>query len=245
LLAGAAPLDDAAARRFTAMLARRTAHEPLAYILGRREFYSIDIEVTPAVLIPRPETETLAAAAIDFLKTRADACALDIGTGSGAIALALALDVPTSRVMAVDISADALMVARRNAQRLGLADRIELRRADCFDAADGGKPLGRFDLIVSNPPYVRAGEIDRLAPEISRYEPRLALDGGADGLHFYRRLARDARRHLMAGGALMVEIGEDQAERVMALLRAAEFASLKMIPDLAGRPRVISARVPG
>lgn len=245
LIAGAAPIGEEAARRFIAMIARRKEREPLAYILGRREFYSINFEVTPAVLIPRPETETLVAAAIDFLAPRPGASVLDIGAGSGAIALAIARNVPASRVTAADISADALAVAKRNADSLALRDRIELRRADCFDPLDGGEAFGRFDLIVSNPPYIRAADIDRLAPEINRHEPRLALDGGADGLDLHRRIAAGAMDHLAPGGAAMVEIGDGQSRAVMELFRVAGFASAAAIPDLAGIARVIVARSRG
>jgi release factor glutamine methyltransferase len=243
LIAGTASIDDAVARRFAAMIGRRAAREPLAYIVGRREFYSIEFELSPAVLIPRPETEALVAAALDFLATRPDPSVLDIGAGSGAIALAIARNARDARVTAVDISADALAIARRNADRLGLRDRVELRRADCFDPLDGGEPLGRFDLIVSNPPYIRDGDIDLLGPEISRYEPRLALDGGADGLDFYRRIAGEAPVHLAADAALMVEVGDGQSKAVMELLGGGGFASTRAIPDLAGIPRVIVARL--
>jgi release factor glutamine methyltransferase len=241
LLAGMVEVEDAARRRFGAMIARRAAREPLAYILGRREFYSLEFEVTPAVLIPRPETETLVAAALDFLDERPGARVIDIGAGSGAIALAIAVNAPDIQALAADISADALAIAARNAERLAMRERIELRRTDCFDPLDGGEPLGRFDLIVSNPPYIRAADVDSLQPEISLHEPRLALDGGIDGLDFYRRLAGGARAHLAPDGALMVEIGDGQSRAAMDLFRAAGFAPVSVRADLAGIPRVVAA----
>jgi len=240
LLANLATADDCAEKRYAELIRRRAAREPIAYILGRREFYSIEFEVGPAVLIPRPETETIVEAAIEFIASRQDCRVLDLGTGSGAIALAIAANAPAARVVATDFSVAALEVASRNARRLGLGARIELRRADCFDAI-GGPSLGRFDLIVSNPPYIREADLVVLQPEIRCYEPRIALAGGADGLDFHRRITRDAKGYLVPGGVLMVETGAGQAPAAAALFRIAGLAKVRMLNDLGGNPRAIAS----
>jgi release factor glutamine methyltransferase len=239
VLAGLAEISADGSARFAEMLARRAAREPLAYIVGHKEFYSIDLEVTPAVLIPRPETETVVAAALEFIARRPAARILDLGTGSGAIAIAIAVNAPGASVTATDISDSALAVARRNATCAGVAARVALRRADCFDVRDGGAQLGRFDLIVSNPPYVGALEAVRLAPEITHYEPALAVSAGGDGLAIVRRIAAGARARLERSGALMVEVGAGQADAVAALFRDAGLSRVGVINDLAGIPRVV------
>lgn len=241
LLANSVTADDSAETRYAELIRRRAAREPVAYILGRREFYSIEFEVSPAVLIPRPETETVVEAAIEFIAGRQDCRVFDLGTGSGAIALAIAANAPAPRVVATDVSAAALEVAGSNARRLGLGARVELRRADCFNVIDNGPLPGRFDLIVSNPPYIREADLVDLQPEIRRYEPRIALAGGADGLDFYRRIAREANGYLAPGGALMVEIGAGQAPAVAALFRAAGLAKIRVLNDLGGNPRAIAS----
>jgi len=241
VLAGLATVDDHARVRYAAMIRRRAAREPVAYIVGHKEFYSIELEVNRAVLIPRPETETVVAAALELIAGRANCRVLDLATGSGAIAIAIVAHAPGARVIATDVSAAALETAGRNAIRFGLAPRIELRRADCFEPMDGGPQLLRFDLIVSNPPYISEADLAGLQPEVIRYEPRIALAGGVDGLDFYRRIAREADRYLAPGGALMVEIGAGQAAAVAALMRAAGFSEVGTIEDLAGVTRVVRA----
>jgi release factor glutamine methyltransferase len=234
LLAGVPQLAPELIRRFRRMVARRAAHEPLAYIIGRKEFFSLDFEVTPAVLIPRPDTETLVEAALKFLATREQARILDIGTGSGAITIALAMNALDARIVATDISEDALEVARHNAIRHRCEDRIEFVRADLFPEGDS-----RFDLIVSNPPYIADSDLETLQPEIRLHEPRLALAAGPDGLAFYRRIAAECRAHLNSDGAVMVEIGAGQAFAVEALFRRAGFSNIDAIRDLARVERVI------
>jgi release factor glutamine methyltransferase len=241
VIAGAVAIDERVHRHYAAMIARRVGREPVAYIVGRKEFYSIEFELSPAVLIPRPETETLVAAALEFLAARPSSRVLDLGTGSGAIALAIAAHAPGARLVATDIAADALAVAHTNARRLGLAGRVEFRRVNCFDPLDDRGELGRFDLIVSNPPYIPEAEIARLEPEIARFEPQIALAGGPDGLDFYRSIAREATCHLAAGGAIAVEIGAGQAVAVAQMMRAAGAPSVTTLDDLAGAPRVIRA----
>jgi release factor glutamine methyltransferase len=239
---GTAEIDVCVRSRFVAMVDRRARREPLAYIIGRKEFYSIEFEVTPAVLIPRPETEVVVTTALQFLAERPRARVLDLGTGSGAIALAIATNAIQATVVASDIAIAALAVAERNSDRQGLRDRLEFRHADCFDPLDGTGAFGRFDLIVSNPPYVRDGEIADLQPEIARWEPRAALAGGPDGLGFYRRLASGCAACLEAEGVVVFEIGAGQAEAVTQILSDCGLAPITTIPDLAGMPRAICAR---
>jgi release factor glutamine methyltransferase len=241
LLAGTLSIDDHLRERYMALIDLRAARMPLAYITGRREFYSLDLEVSPEVLIPRPETETVVAAALSFVAVRPAARILDLCTGSGAIALAIAANAPHSQLVGADISIKALAIAARNAARLDLATRVSFRHADCWTVIDGGGPLGRFDLVVANPPYIRDDEMAVLAPEIRNYEPRVALAGGFDGLDFYRRIAADAANHLARDGAVMGEVGHGQAPQVAAIFRAAGLSEITVLDDLAGVPRVVVA----
>jgi release factor glutamine methyltransferase len=232
------PSADATAR-YASFIARRARREPVGYILGYKEFYGIELETSPAVLIPRPETETLVDAAIEELGARPAARVLDLGTGSGAIAIAIAAHAPGASVVACEISPAALTVARRNAIRHGLENRITFRTADCFMVRDGGPEIGQFDLIVANPPYIAEPEFACLQPEITDWEPVLALTAGADGLDFYRRIAQQVTRHLAGEGRLIVEIGEHQAAPVAAILAAAGLAAADSYRDLAGIVRVL------
>ncbi len=236
LVSGAIRIDADAAEEFHRMIALRASREPLAYIIGRKEFFSLDFEVTPVVLIPRPETETLVDVALRFLEMRSCARILDIGTGSGAIAVALAMNAPDAKIIATDISEEALEVARRNAIRHRCEDRIEFIAADLFPDSDS-----RFDLIVSNPPYVAEADLDTLQPEIRLHEPRVALVFGKDGLDMYRSIATGCRSRLNPDGAVMVEIGAVQAFSVEALFRRAGFSNIDAVRDLAGIERVIRA----
>jgi release factor glutamine methyltransferase len=238
LMSEAARLNPDVIRKFRRMVARRAQHEPLAYIIGRKEFFSLDFEVTPAVLIPRPETETLVEEALKFLAPRKPPRVLDIGTGSGAIAVAIAMNALDAQLVATDVPEAALEVARRNAIRHRCEDRIDFIRADLFPADDA-----RFDLIVSNPPYIADADLETLQPEIRIHEPRLALAAGADGLDFYRRIAAECRARLNSDGAVMVEIGAGQASDVEALFRNAGFSNIDAVRDLARIDRVISARL--
>lgn len=235
------PLETVVQARYAAMVRRRAAREPLAYIVGHKEFYSLDLEVTPDVLIPRPETETLVTAALEWLAAQSASHVLDLGTGSGAIALVLAANAPGAIITAADFSAGALDVARRNAARFKLTARIAFRRADCFEIIDGGEDLGRFDLIVSNPPYILDAEIPALQPEVAAWEPRLALAGGLDGLCFYRRIAAGLRDHLAPRGLVMVEVGDKQADAVASIFSGAGLTRIDFIHDLSGIARVVRA----
>ena len=243
VLAGLSALSPETLARFEAMIARRMTREPVAHIVGHKEFYSLDFEVSPAVLIPRPETETIVAAALKSIANLAEARVLDIGTGSGAIAISIAANARHAQVLATDISADALAIAKRNAVRHQVQDRVTQRLADCFAMLDDGAPLARFDLIVSNPPYVDDAEIARLAPEVRSFEPHVALSAGRDGLDFYRRIAAGARSHLVREGGLMVEVGAGQARAVSEIFAAHALRVVSVIDDLAGHQRVVHARM--
>ncbi|MAU52597.1 MAG: protein-(glutamine-N5) methyltransferase, release factor-specific [Roseovarius sp.] len=226
---------DAAARLET-MLARRAAREPVARILGRRLFWGREFAVTPAVLDPRPETECLIAAALEGPRP---ARLIDLGTGTGCIAVTLLAEWPGARAVASDLSAAALAVARQNADRHGVADRLALVESDWFAGIDG-----RFDLIVSNPPYIAEAEMAALAPEVRGHDPRMALCDGGDGLSAYRALARGAGAHLVPGGRLLVEIGWQQGAAVAGIFAAAGLGAVRILPDLDGRARVVCAQMP-
>jgi release factor glutamine methyltransferase len=241
-LIGSINLSPAILKTFDAMVARREKREPVAYILGRKEFYSLDLEVGPAVLIPRPETELVVGAALESIAGRADARVLDIGTGSGAIAIAIAVNAPRAGVAAVDISADAIAVASRNAKRHHVEGRVTFRRADCFEVLDGGPQLGSFDVIVSNPPYLDDAEVVALEPEVSRFEPRIALIAGAVGMDVLRRIANGAAEHLASDGELIMEMGAGHAGEVVNLIVHAGLHVVSVINDFAGHPRVVRAR---
>jgi release factor glutamine methyltransferase len=234
--------------RFECYLRRREAHEPVAYIRGKRAFRTIEVEVSPAVLIPRPETETLVDVALEALAGMSggpggEPLALDIGTGSGCIALALASENPYVHVVAVDVDEAAVEVARCNAARLGLGGRVDVLRSDLFAAL---ALEARFDVIVSNPPYVPAVEYEALEPNVREYEPRGALYGGRDGLDTYRRLVPEAAARLRSGGTLAVEVGRGEAEAVGGLFLATEaYFPVEQRLDLAGVPRVVFARLRG
>jgi release factor glutamine methyltransferase len=243
LIAGGTEIDAASLERFELMVARREEREPLAYIVGRREFFSLEFAVRPDVLIPRPETETVVEAALDFLRRRPAATVLDIGTGSGTIAIAIAVNAPRARIVALDISKASLEVAADNARRHGCADRIIFLEGDCFMALEGSAPpFDLFDLIVSNPPYIAEAEFATLAPEVRDFEPRVALEGGRDGMVFYRKIAAGAPRWLAPGGEVMLEVGAGQAEGVEAMMCAARCAAGARKRDLAGIDRVVRAR---
>jgi release factor glutamine methyltransferase len=243
VVTGSIDLSPSILAKFDALIARREKREPVAYILGHKEFYSLDFEVTPAVLIPRPETEFVVTEALECIAGKANARVLDIGTGSGAIAIAIAVNAPSAQITAVDISADAIAVASRNARRHGVDDRVTIRRGDCFHILDGGAELGTFDAIVSNPPYLHDAEIAVLEPEVHRFEPRIALNGGASGLDILQRITSGAREHLETGGELIMEMGIGHAGDVIGLLTRAGLKVVDVINDFAGQMRVARAIV--
>ena len=218
---------------YQALIDRRCRREPLQYILGTAQFMGVTLRTQPGALIPRNDTETLCEQALARMQGRERV--LDLCTGTGALAIAIALRFPGAQVTAADISADALDVARQNIADTGA--RVTLRQGDLFAAAAGE----RFDIIVSNPPYITAEEMADLQPEVCR-EPALALYGGLDGLDFYRRIAREAPDYLSPGGWLLLEIGSAQAEAVSALL-AERFEALAVYPDMQGLPRAVAAQL--
>ena len=228
------PLDELAVGRFEAALGRRLAGEPMAYITGVREFWSLELLVTPATLVPRPETELLVELALREIPRRAEWEVLDLGTGSGAIAIAIAKERPLSRVTAIDISAAALDVARQNARQCEVPN-IEFLEGD-WTAPVRGR---HFDVIVSNPPYVRS---DDTALEVLHREPRNALDAGEDGLDAIRILARDCGALLVPGGVLLVEHGAEQRDSVAEVLGEHGWSGVHCHTDYAGLPRVTTAR---
>ena len=227
-------LSESQMSAYRAAIARRARNEPVQYITGTQEFYGRSFAVTPAVLIPRPETEHLVESALALHP--APKRILDIGTGSGILAITLALELPNAIVIATDTSAEALAVARQNAAALGAIDRIHFVESDLFAAlADE-----RFDCIVANPPYVATDEV--LEPQVRDYEPVTALYAGEDGLALYRRLIPQAFEHLEPGGHLLLEIGQGQRDAVAGLLRAGSFEGIRFIDDLQGIPRVAIAK---
>ena len=235
------PLEPEELARFRGYVKERAAHVPLAYVLGRREFMGLDFRVTRDTLIPRPDTEILVQCAVDFLCARleagATACTIaDIGTGTGAIALSTLHYTEGTRADAVDISPAAAAVARENAERLGLTERIDIHVGDLLAPLAGG----RYDMILSNPPYIPTADIATLMPEVRSYEPHLALDGGTDGLNIYRRLMADAPALLKEGGAVAVEVGIDEAAAVAALAMAhPRIVRTETLKDLGGIERVV------
>jgi len=230
-------LDAAAARYYTELVAARQAGQPVAYLTGEREFWSLRLEVNPATLIPRPATELLVERAGMLIERAAVDEVLELGTGCGAIALALAHRHPRLQITATDICREALGTAQRNARRLGLGS-VRLVASDWFAAI-----AGRFPLIVTNPPYVRSGD-PHLRSGDARREPRRALDGGSDGLDALRRIVSGAGASLRPGGWLLLEHGYDQGAAVRALLQAAAFTEIATVPDLAGQPRMSQGRRP-
>jgi release factor glutamine methyltransferase len=242
-LAGAADrvLSPAERQAIAALMQRRLGHEPVARIMGHKEFWGLDLRLTPATLVPRPETETIVEAALAFIdvagpRSRPLAVA-DLGTGSGALLLALLSELPQARAIGTDISLSALAAARDNAERLGLAP-----RAAFVACSYAGALRGPFDLVVANPPYIAAGHIPSLPPEVRDYDPHAALDGGHDGLAAYRAIAADAARVLRPEGQLIVELGSGQDRLVEALLRQAGWSPQAPRNDLAGIPRALAAR---
>jgi release factor glutamine methyltransferase len=223
------------------LIKRRGQREPLQHIVGSTSFCGLEIAVNRQVLVPRPETELLAERGWSFLAQRSTlnaqpATALDFGTGSGCVAIALASKCPAAEVTALDISPEALAVARENAARHGLAERIRFLQGDGFRALAAG---ARFELIISNPPYIPSGEIAALQPEVRDYDPRAALDGGADGLDYARRLASEAGGFLNPQGRLMVEFGDGQAEGLRALFEEQKWIVEAIVEDYTHRPRIL------
>ena len=233
------PLAEPELARYRELIKRRLGGEPVAYLLGEQEFWGLPFYVDASVLVPRPDTETVIEVARALRDPAAPCRVLDLCTGSGALAIGLAKELPGAQVVATEVSADAAAVARRNAERNALGDRVEIRVGDLFAPVAGE----RFDLIVANPPYIATAVIATLAPEVRR-EPSIALDGGPDGLAFYDRICAAAAAHLSPGGAIVLEHGYDQADAVQARLEAAGFTRVALTRDLGKNPRVTSGVLP-
>ena len=222
------------------LVRRRAQFEPVAYLVGHREFFGLEFRVTPDVLIPRPETETLVLEAVTLAKQHPGARILDVGTGSGCIAVSVAVNVPDAVVTATDLHPRALEVARDNAARLGVAERIRFLDGDLLAPVPAGE---QFEIIVSNPPYVADGEMETLPADVRLHEPAHALRAGPQGLDVITRLIAAAPAHLVPGGTLLVEIAPEQAPAVRSLIeKSVAFASLRTINDSFGKERVIAAR---
>ena len=222
------------------LVKRRADREPLQHIVGTASFCGLEMKVNRHVLVPRPETELLAERASEFLSTlnSQPSTVLDLGTGTGCLPIYLAVKHPTAHVSTVDISPDALAVARENAAAHQVTDRVEFLLGDLFAPVPAGS---QFDLIVSNPPYIASEEIATLQPEVRDFDPRLALDGGADGLDFYRRLAVEAPKFLRAGGKLMVEFGDGQADALREIFSSHKWIVEAVVPDYSQRQRILIA----
>ncbi len=230
------PLSADQSAELDRLLIRRERREPISHILGVKGFWKIMLRVTPEVLTPRPETETILDVVLELYAQAARFSVLDLGVGSGAILLAILTERPGAMGLGVDVSEEALAVARENAANLGLAGRAALLRGDwTAGLADEG-----FDLVVSNPPYIRSGDLAGLDPEVRDHEPRLALDGGPDGLTAYRRLAEEIPRVLRPGGRFALEIGWDQGAAVAALFTDAGAQGVRIVRDLGDRDRVVT-----
>ncbi len=235
------PVDELERTGFREWVRLRAKRVPIAYLIGSKEFYSTAIHVEEGVLIPRPETEILVDTVLTLVSMCSDIRIAELGVGSGCITAALALKLQSACFLASDRSQDALRIADTNFVRLGIRDRVTLIESDWFDNFSPGLS-GSFNVIVSNPPYIPSSILPTLAPEISRYEPSLALDGGPDGLSAYRHLIPRAREFLKLNGAIALEIGDDQGRAVSELLETAGFSGTSIVKDLSGRDRIAIGR---
>lgn len=232
-------IDEEKVKFYLEIIERRKKREPVAYIIGKKEFFSREFCVSHKVMIPRPETETVVEKAMEIIASNNLKRIIDIGTGSGIIAITISLNFPELEIYATDISEDALEVARRNAILHGVDSRIKFIRSDLFRQID---PEMKFDLVVSNPPYIPTSEISFLPEEIRNYEPKIAFDGGHDGLEIIRRIARDAHSYLEDGGFLILEIGDGQASSVLEILKGCNYIDSMIFKDLSGKQRCLVIR---
>jgi len=223
--------------RVRRLLERRMAGEPVAYLIGEWEFYGLPLDISREVLIPRPDTEVLAEQAIAYIRTLGECRVLDLCAGSGCIGLAVAAQAPQARVALGEIDDSALKICRQNIRRNGLSSRVTPIQTDALEKPP--RSLGEFQCIVSNPPYIPTADIAGLDASVRDYEPRLALDGGEDGLRFYRAIARDWREALAPGGRLYFEVGIGQADEVLRIMRAQGFGDIQIVKDRHGIPRVV------
>lgn len=231
------PAEPGALAKLQAYATRRLRGEPVVRIIGEKEFWGLSFILNEATLVPRPETEMLVRQGLDVLEGRTHRRILDLGTGTGCIPIAILSESPSASAVAIDLSAEAVIVAQANAERHGVARRLDVRKGSWFDPLQVGE---RFDLITSNPPYIERGALEGLAPEVKDHDPRLALDGGMDGLDAYRTIVGEAIHWLKPEGALIVEIGSTQAAAVRALFLAAGFRDVSVEKDLAGLDRMVA-----
>lgn len=240
--AGRLVLPDVCARA-ESLIARRVAREPLQYLLGTQEFCGLEFSITPAVLIPRPETELLIHHVVDHVRSFSDATIVDVGTGSGCVAITLATRLKGQRVIAIDRSPEALGVAQRNAMTHAVCDRIEWLEGDLLAPLREREGADSVEVIVSNPPYISVSDWAGLEPEVRVFEPRMALVGGEQGTEFHERLLRESREFLVPGGLLIMEMGAGQASTVRLLVeQIGGYAALRIIEDAAGIERVVVAQ---
>ncbi len=227
---------------FRELVRRAAGGKPIAHLVGHKEFFSLDFAVTSDVLIPRPETETLVEVVLEIVRTRPSPVdrILDLCTGSGCVAAALAHQLPDVHVVATDVSPEALVVARDNMERLGLSERVTLCQGNLYDALPDETQA--FPMIVGNPPYVKTSDLEGISADVAKHEPRIALDGGDDGLEAIRRIVGEGPRYLAAGGFLAIEIGYDQAEAVRDLFRQAGFDAIRSTRDALGHERVMQGQ---
>ena len=224
--------------RVRKLVERHLAGEPVAYLIGEWEFYGLPLDISPAVLIPRPDTEVLTERTVAYVQTLETGCrVLDLCAGSGCVGLAVAAHVPGSRVVLGELSEEALKICRQNIRRNGLSGRVVPIRTDALEKPD--RSLGEFHCIVSNPPYIPTPDLADLDPSVRDYEPPMALDGGADGLDFYRAIAERWREALHPGGRLYFEVGSGQADAVLRIMRGQGFGDIQVVKDLQGIPRVV------
>lgn len=240
---GNTPAPAATVAALRALTARRVLREPMAYILGEREFWGLPFKVSPAVLVPRPDSETVIEAALALMPDRARPWRiLDLGLGSGCLLLTLLHEFPAALGMGLEVSEEALTVARENAVVLGVAGRAQLVPGDWRQAAWAERLAGPFDLLVSNPPYIEGTAIAGLMPDVSRFEPRLALDGGPDGLAAYRAIAAQAPQLVARGGRVLLEVGAGQASEIYKIFQSTGFTAEAPWKDLGGIDRVVSLK---
>lgn len=232
-------LDDIQKFELENLVAERLTRKPLDKVLGYKGFYKYRFEVSPAVLSPRPDTEILVEAAIDYIQNNGAVSVLDLGTGSGCILLSILAECPGVSGIGFDKSGEALEIAARNAYDLGVSGRVKFLQGTWYNDKLGGDLGQTFDVIVSNPPYIKSAEVDRLDPEVRDFDPRIALDGGIDGLHDYRQLSLVVPPLLASGGALFLEIGEGQAADVIKIFESAGLKLLQIVKDLSGTDRCI------
>jgi release factor glutamine methyltransferase len=236
----AEPAGEEARSNYRSLIRLRLEGCPVAYLVGRKEFFSLSLEVTPAVLIPRPDSETLVVAALEYAKELTAPQILDVGTGSGNLAVALAKNLPGAQVTATDLSSEALAVAQRNAEKHGVGERVRLLEGNLYGPVPAGEV---FDLIVSNPPYIPTADIATLAVGVRDYEPHVALDGGPNGFTVFENLVRQARQFLNFNGQLLIEIGSPQEARAREILNAyPEYQLDTTLYDHSGHPRVVRVR---